>query len=254
MTGMTDGAAGDQDRAGWLLGEIRAIRSRTSAAARGYWLPLLLFGALICGSLAFYEILPLPRQVALAPAGAPGCAPGIAGPPCHGPAGHVTVVVTALGWYWQLAIPAGVIAAVLWYRWRGQRTGLRTPSLPFLVTGLVLGELVLLAPLLISQAGPRLGSGLIHDSRQSGPLVIIAVLLWVLAWAERSRGLALITAGYLVIAVATSFLDNGGLAGGTTGAANLPIGELRLIGLLPALILLAAGVAAGLARQRRLRA
>ena len=206
-----------------LIGEMHALRDRTSAAARGYWLPLLLFGALILGSLPLYE------RLASAPPGLPG-PPGPGGctaavnHPCHGPAGAVAVhltLVTALGYYWQLAIPAGVVATVLWYRWRGSRTGLRTPALGFLITGLILGELVLLVPLLAGQSASL--SRLLHGTHQAGPLVIIAVLLWVLAWAERSPALAVITAGYLVVALAVSPLDNGGLAGGTTGAADLSL-------------------------------
>ena len=69
-------AAGAGDRNGpppaQLLDEMRVIRDRTSAAARGYWLPLLLFGALICGSLPFYERLARSR-------------PGVAGPPASAP-------------------------------------------------------------------------------------------------------------------------------------------------------------------------
>ena len=48
--------AGDRDPAG-LLAEMRAIGDRTSAAARGYWLPLLLFGLLFGRPLPFYEVL-----------------------------------------------------------------------------------------------------------------------------------------------------------------------------------------------------
>ncbi len=48
--------AADRDPAR-LLAEMRAIGDRTSAQARGYWLPLVLFGLLICGSLPFYELL-----------------------------------------------------------------------------------------------------------------------------------------------------------------------------------------------------
>jgi hypothetical protein len=50
-----------------LLDEMRAIGDRTSAQARGYWLPLLLFGALVGGSLAFYERLPRPWFPAAGP-------------------------------------------------------------------------------------------------------------------------------------------------------------------------------------------
>ena len=248
-------AAGAGDRNGpppaQLLDEMRVIRDRTSAAARGYWLPLLLFGALICGSLAFYERLGRSR-------------PGLAGPPASAPcqavvnqpcqvavaARHVTVV-TALGFYWQLGIPAAVLLIVIWYRWRGHRLGLRTPARGFLITGLVLGELVLLGPILADQSS-SLGS-LVHDTHQAGAQVIIAALLGVLAWAERSPLLAVIAAVYLVAVLAVSPFDNNGLAGGTTGAADLSLTALRLLGLLPALILLVAGLGAWLAQQRRLR-
>jgi hypothetical protein len=234
--------AGDGDReeptAAQILRRTRELRDQTEAMARGYWLPLLLFGALICGSLPFYERL-RPSGTPASPS-APGRCRAVVGQPCHVQAGaaHLTVV-TALGYYWQLAIPAGVAATVLWYRWRGRRVGLRTPARGFLVTGLVLAELVLLVPLLAARSGSL--AGLMHDTHQAGPLVIIAVLLWVLAWAERSPALAVIAAVYLVIVLAVSPFSDGGLAGGTTGAADVSLTGLRALGLLPALTLLAAG-------------
>ncbi len=213
-----------------LLSQLQRLRDKTSHAARGYWLPLLLFGAIIAGSLAFYQRLePAPgvRFVRL-------CA---ASHPC----GHLVTVVSSLGYYWQFTIPAGVIITVLWYRWRGSRTGLRTPALAFLIIGLVLAELVLLIPLLTASSNSPVRANLLHDTHQAGPLVIIAVLLWVLAWAERSRALAIVTAGYFVAVVIISPFTNGGLVGGTTGAADLTLLALRLLGLVPALILLVAG-------------
>jgi hypothetical protein len=230
---------------------MRAIGDRTGAAARGYWLPLLLFGAAICGSLAFYEQLPKPPAArALAPVAAP-CQAAL-NHPCRTAAGaHRVTVITALGFYWQLVIPAAVVVIVLWYQWRGHRVGLRTPARGFLITGLVLGELVLLGPILAGQS--RSLTGLVHDTHQVGAQVIIAALLWVLAWAERSPLLAVIAAVYLAAALAVSPFDNSGLAGGTTGAAQLSLTALRLLGLLPALILLAAGAGAWLSRQRLLR-
>jgi hypothetical protein len=56
-----------------------------------------------------------------------------------------------------------------------------------------------------------------------------------------------------VAVLAVTPFDNNGLAGGTTGAADLSLTALRLLGLLPALILLAAGLGAWLAQHRRLR-
>ena len=241
--------AADRDPAR-LLAEMRAIGDRTSAAARGYWLPLVLFGLLICGSLPFYERLQSAGAVRHALAGFLSICKDAGIHSCHVVVteGYVSVV-TALGYYWQLAIPAGVVLTVLWYRWRGRRTGLRQPTYVFLVAGLLLGELVLLLPLLFSRLGPQgdVSRALDHE----GALVLIAAVLWVLAWTERSWVLAVIVAVFFVVAVPVSHFDGGGLAGGTTGAADLSLGALRLLGLIPALVLLAAGAGTWLAGRLR---
>ena len=126
-------------------------RGRTSAAARGYWLPLLLFGVLVCAPCRSTNGCGL-EAAGSGPAARARQLPGRRGSPvpCGGRRGSLTAVA-ALGYYWQLAIPAGVVLTVLWYHWRGHRVGLRTPARGFLITGLILGELVLLLPLL---AGP----------------------------------------------------------------------------------------------------
>jgi hypothetical protein len=250
-------AAGDGEglTPGQLIGEMNALRGRASAAARGYWLPLLLFGALICGSLPFYQRLARAQPGLAGPTAAAPCR-AIVNHPCHvtvtAGVGHITAV-TALGYYWQIAIPAGVLLTVLWYRWRGNRVGLRTPARGFLITGLVLGEAVLLVPLLAGQSNSPTLHRLMHDTHQAGPLVIIAALLWVLAWAERSPALATIVAIYLATALVVTQFTNGGLAGGDTGAADLTMPQLRLLGLLPALVLLAAGAGTWLAQRLYLR-
>jgi hypothetical protein len=226
-----------------LLGQMRQLGDSTSAAARGYWLPLLLFGALICGSLPFYERLRPARIQQVRPPMPSHC---VVNQPCHITAGASPLVhaqVAAIGFYWQVALVAGVVATAGWYRWQGNRVGLRTPARAFLITGLVLGELVLLVPLLIGQSASLTTVRLMHDTHQAGPLVIIAVLLWVLAWAQRSRALAIITGCFLLAALAVSPFTDGGVAGGSTGAADLSLDALRAIGAVPALILLAAGTA-----------
>lgn len=250
MSGTDNHTAGEDDRddhaAAEVLRRTRELRHQTRAAGSGYWLPLLLFGALICGSLPFYERLRQPAATSGPPA-AGGCR-AAAGHPCHMAAGTHLTAVAALGYYWQLAIPAGVVLTVVWYRWRGHRVGLRTPARGFLIAGLVLGEVVLLVPLLAARSSSL--TRLMHDTHQAGPLVIIAALLGVLAWAERSPALAVITAVYLVAALVVSRFTDGGLAGGTTGAADLSLATLRVLGLLPALILLAAGTGTWLAHRR----
>jgi hypothetical protein len=108
-------------------------------------------------------------------------------------------------------------------------------------------------PLLAGQSNSPTLYRLMHDTHQAGPLVIIAILLWVLAWAERSPALAIIVAMYLATALAVTHFTNGGLAGGDTGAADQAMSQLRLLGLLPALILLAAAAGAWLAQRLHLR-
>lgn len=233
-----------------LLDEMRVIRARTSAAAHAYWLPLLLFGLVICGSLPFYERLK-PSHHGLVRVPAPiSCRPG---QPCHISASvvHLTVV-TALGWYWQVAIPVAVVLTVLWYRWRANRTGLRTPARGFLITGLVLGELALLVSLLVSAQSAR-PDDLYLDTRHIVSLLVIAAVLWVLAWAERSTALAVIIAVFLAVALPVGYSIGGGIAGGTTGAADLSLATMRLLGLVPALILLIAAAGAWLVQHSRLR-
>jgi hypothetical protein len=256
VNGMSEHAVegnGDQESRSpaQLIEEVQALRSQASAAAHGFWLPLVVFGALICGSLPLYR-----RVSAVAPRPGlppPGPCASLGNHPCHGIVAFHVTVVTALGFYWQLSLPAGVLLIVLWYRWRGNRVGLRTPSRGFLIAGLVLAEMVLLVPILISQSISPAVIGALHDSHQAGPLVIIAALLWVLARAERSVALAITTGCYLAAALVVSQFTNGGLAGGTTGAADVTMSQLRLLGLLPALILLGAGLAAWLAQRLRMR-
>jgi hypothetical protein len=246
------GPGGGEPGPARLLDEMRVIRDRTSVLARAYWLPLLLFGLVICGSLPFYQRLVL-GHASPPPSRLPStCVPG---EPCRIAAGgHYRIVVSALGWYWQVAVPVAVALSVLWYRWRADRTGLRTPARAFLVTGLVLGELVLLISLLVATQTPGVRNDIVSDSHHVGGLLVIAAVLWVLAWAERSKALAAITAIFIVIALPLAVVTGGGIGGGSTGAADISLATMRLLGLIPALVLLAAGAGAWVSQRSRLRA
>ncbi len=221
-----------------LLDEMRVIRDRTRVLAAAYWVPLLLFGLVICGSLPFYQRLEASHQRLPGPLPST-CVPG---QPCRiGPGAQHRIVVTPLGWYWQVAIPVAVVLTVLWYRWRANRVGLRTPERGFLITGLVLGELVLLVSLLAAVGQPGQPNSIVGNSRHVGSVLVIAAVLWVLAWAERSSALARIVAVYFVVALTVAVVTSGGIGGGSTGAADISLTAMRLLGLLPALVLLAAG-------------
>jgi hypothetical protein len=234
-----------------LLDEMRAIQNRTSVLARAYWLPLLLFGLVICGSLPFYKRLEGSHQAAAAHPLPSSCAPG---QPCTVLVAHYRIVVTALGWYWQVAVPVAVVLSVLWYHYRAGRVGLRTPARAFLISGLVLGELVLLVSLLtaVLRSGPPNYAA--NDVRHLGPVLVIAAVLWVLAWAERSKALAIIVAVYLVVALPVGVVTGGGIAGGSTGAADVSLATMRLLGLIPALILLVASAGVWISQRSRPRA
>jgi hypothetical protein len=155
-------------------------------------------------------------------------------------------------YYWLGAMLLGLTATVFWYRWRGNRVGLRTPALGYLITGLVLVALPLLIPV-VSGRSVRLPLIWPGDSVIRGPfpLVLIGLGLCILAWSERSTGLAAIAAGYLAISlVANLYALNNVLYrlrwNLSPAAAGLPDVVL------PALVLLLSGAGAWVV-QRRIR-
>jgi hypothetical protein len=233
--------AGDADpaSAAQLLGDMRALGTQTSSARRAYWLPLLLFGALIAASLPMYRL-------SITPHGSLASGPLTALPLLGTGYFHIYDGGRWLALYWFLAIQAGIAATALWYRWRGLRTGLRTPTKALLVTGLVVTELALLISLFGQQMGLVLFGGLF--SRGTFPLLILAIPLAVLAWMERSFVLAVIVAVYAGLALLACLYDVenvlfrlGWHPSWRTGGASLT--SLPNVAL-PALFLLLAGAGA----------
>jgi hypothetical protein len=238
------GAAGNGGPAdpGELLGEVRAIRRRARLARHAYWFPLVLFGLLTVASAPFYV-----RRFAVGP--------GAFAIPVTGHrllSGLLGFGLTAEGsaYYWLGAMLLGLTVTVLWYRWRGNRIGLRTPARGYLITGLALVALALLIPV-VSGRSVRLpliwpGAAAI---RGPFPLVLIGLGLCVLAWSERSTGLAAIAAGYLAISlVADLYALNNVLSrlhwSLSPAAAGLP----NVV--LPALVLLISGAGAWVVQRR----
>jgi hypothetical protein len=193
------GGGADPASAAQLLGEMRALGRQTSSARRGYWLPLLLFGVLIAASLPMYRLAAIPLGITVR-SGPPTALPLFGG-------GYFGIYVGS-GWlalYWLLAIQAGIGATVLWYRWRGLRTGLRTPTRALLVSGLVVTELALFLSLFGQQLGLVLFGQLFN--RGTFPLLILAVPLAALALMERSFVLAVIVATYSGLALLACLYD-----------------------------------------------
>jgi len=237
-----------------LLSEMKVLRRRARAARHAYWFPLVLFGALTCASVPFYI---QPADPAGSSAQATGGAPDL--PVLGGFSG--LLVHRYLGYYWLAALLAGLLLTLLWYRRNARRVGLQTPARGYLITVAVLTALALVIPPL---SGVRSPHWLQHLQvlwpgdlvvRGTFPFVIIAVGLWVLAWAERSRALAVIAAVYTGTALLASLYDVENLLfllGWNPGPGEWDLTSLPNV-LLPALVLLAAGAGA-FAVQRRHRA
>lgn len=167
------------------------------------------------------------------------------------------------GLYWVVALTlAGVLVAVH-YRRTAARRGIAGPLWPVVVAGLVLIVVMLgLTPRLLGLvAAPAPRAQLTIGGLQTGalalstrgltPLLLIALVLVVLAWTERSPALGAITALYLALALVANLydLENLGYRAGISSFGRF--GLLPNL-LLPGLFLLAAGAAATL-RHRRTR-
>ncbi len=236
------GGRGGSADPGELLGEVRAIRRRARLARHAYWFPLVLFGLLTCASVPFY-LNQFPRGTAT-----------YSRPP--GPAFLQSFYLGGVGptsfrgtaYYWLGALLLGVAATVIWYRWRGNRVGLRTPARGYLITGLVIVALALLLPVIAQHVhGVRLFTpGVPADLvlRGTFPFVLIGVGLCFLAWAERSVGLAAIAAGYLALALVASLYDTENVFSNWFGVSLTPAASELPNVLLPGLVLLLSGVGA----------
>ena len=241
--GPTRDPAGEQAS---LLDEMKALRRRARRERHAYWFPLVLFGLLTCASVPFYVLPSIPGE---------GTA-GAAGPslPVLGGAGASTLQ-RYLGYYWLAALLGGLLLTLLWYRWHARRVGLATPARGYLVTTAVLTILALVIPPLSQVRSPHWLSWLRHLQvlwpgdlviRGTFPFVIIAIGLWVLAWAERSRALTVIAAIYTATALLASLynLENVLFRLGWNPAGNdWTLTSLPNV-LLPAIVLLATGAGA----------
>ncbi len=228
-----------------LLAEVRAIRRRARLARHAYWFPLVLFGLLTCASVPFYI-----RRFRLG-SGVFAIRPGLSVLQSGYLGGFGRLeVAEGTAYYWLGAMLLGITATVLWYRWRGNRVGLRTPARGYLITGLALVALALLIPVV---SGRSIGMPLLWPGdyviSDLLPLVLIGLGLCVLAWSERSTGLAAIAAGYLVVSVvANLYILNNVLSrlhwNLSPAATDLP----NVV--LPALVLLLTGAGAWVVQRR----
>jgi len=236
---------------GLLLADLARLRRQTRTARHAYWFPLVLFGLLTCGAAPLYVAAAPAPPVALVTAPAQRGPELLSGLPI-GAAGFY------VGWYWAVALVGGYLLTVAWYHWHARRAGVRTPARGYLITGVALTAAVLVIPPLTRWVpGLALVWLPFGDVWIRGTLafLIIAIGLWVLARAERSRALAVIALVYTGAALLASLynVENivfrlGWNPGGSALAWRLTV--LPNV-LLPAAVLLVAGCGAFLARRGR---
>jgi hypothetical protein len=232
---------------GQLLGYLARLRRQARAARHAYWFPLVLFGLL--------TLVATPLYAAAMPTGWYGFAPLVH--LAYAPLTRIPVVselwagptAFLIGWYWTLALAIGYLLTVLWYRWHGRQAGVETRAHGYLVTGLVLTVLAAVLPMLLFR--PPFVLPWLLNLWITGTLayLIIAAGLWVLAWAERSRGLALIAGAYTAVTLLIGAYNVTGPPGGFSlrpGLAN----EFLVL-LLPAILLLVAGLASFFTQEAR---
>lgn len=238
-----------------LLSDLDRLRRDARTARHAYWFPLVLFGLLTCASVPFYlsGVAPGVPGLTVMRASAP---PSLLGGDMPGRN------AVLLGWYWALALIAGYLLTYAWYRRHTRRVGLRTPARAVTITGIVLAALAFLGPMLVANLSfPYAPVGLpVGDLwvRGTFAFLIAAAGLWLLAWAERSRALAVITLIYTGAALLASLYNVENVlyrlgwnpGDGMTGAR---LAELPNV-LLPALVLLAGGAGAFFLRPRPSRA
>jgi hypothetical protein len=235
---------------GPLLADLARLRRQTRAARHAYWFPLILFGLLTCAAAPLYVVAAAPPPASVSLTSGPG--PILLGGMPIGTASFY------IGWYWAVALVGGYLLTLLWYRRHAGRAGVWTPARGYLITGVVLTVLALTVPLLSMWLHPL---GLLWlplgDVWIRGTLafLIIAIGLWVLARAERSRVLAVIAVVYTGAALLASLynVENIVFRLGWNPGRSAFAWQLTVLPnvLLPAAILLVAGCGAFLAQRTR---
>lgn len=190
---------------------------QTRKDRQGGWFPLLLFGFATLAAMPLYEV-----QMAC----------GERGVVCAGTQ-HVRILNAFssvyslqsqgrwLSAYWVLAMVSVYGLTVLYYRRRGNRTGLRGRTWPTVGTGGILLAVILMA------AGWLSGWPVALGNYGTEPLAIVAISLFVLARTERSLPMAIFAGGFLGLTSISLFynvvnaFERVGIAGPFAGSGTL---------------------------------
>jgi hypothetical protein len=237
-----DGAPGPADSADGLLAEMGALRRDARSARHAYWLPLVYFGVLAAASAPLYLQPARPRSGVFSVVRSGRSLPYFGGGPG-----------SALAYYWLAGLLTGLLVTLVWYRWHARRVGLASPHRAYLITTAVVTAAAIVIPPLSGLSGLQKLAALWPGDlviRGTFPLVIIAIGLFALAWAERSPALAAITAVYGAAALLSSLYDVENVLyrlGWTVSQAASSLPNV----LLPAAVLLLSGAGAFAAQRLR---
>ncbi|MEY9848851.1 hypothetical protein [Streptacidiphilus sp. MAP5-3] len=180
-----------------LLAAATTAGRLTRAARHGFWFPLVLFGLLVIGAAPLYLV-----NVPSCPHGEMSCVinggDGI-------PGGSL-----AMSLYWLIAVAVGYAATLGYYWSRARRVGVAGRIWPYLVTGLALLAITVLAT-------PEVSDRLMHREllsvpgdlaiRGMTPLLALALGLFVLARLERSVPMAGFAVLFLVVTLISNLYD-----------------------------------------------
>jgi hypothetical protein len=226
------------DQAKDWLARVREVRVAVRRARPGYWFPLLVFGAIVLVSTPLYVQNPIPGSQA-------------GSMPAYFPAGDLTDNPARVAVFWVVALPLGFLLVTLYYGMRARRRGVEVSLNAFLLVGLSVFGLLVLASL----AGATF---LIGDLAIRGllPLFVIGFALLVLSFAQRSVGQVVFAAVFLGLCLVANLYDMENVVNRILGSGYGPSANVVITGIVLLLGAIGFGTAAligliGAAGRRR---
>jgi hypothetical protein len=199
----------------WLA-RVREVRVAVRQARPGYWFPLLVFGLIVLVSTPLYVQNPIPGSHDRSM-------------PAFFPTGFLSDSPTRAAVFWVVALPVGFLLVTLYYGMRARRHGVEVSLNAFLLVGLAVFGLLVLASL----AGATFFLG---DLAIRGllPLFVIAFALLVLAFAQRSIGQVGFALAFVALCLVANLYDmenvvNRMLGSGYGPSANVVITSVALL-------------------------
>ena len=199
----------DREEPSELLAAATQAVQRTREARRGFWFPLVLFGIIIIGAAPWYRVGSDTGCFGFTPVGSQQtlCSDMVGGG-FFGLYPGVDSTGTAL--YWLVAVVLGYAATVAFYHWRRLRTGVAGRILPYVLTGVALLALAVMATPTVSwhwHQDPFTVMPGDLSIRGMAPLLVVALGLFVLARLERSVPLAAFACLFLTVALVSNLYD-----------------------------------------------